>query len=141
MTSVLQATASGEQHGLINTLTNSVEFNDFKHMAPHIKAKLEKEKKEDARMVKVKYINMRGVHERLSKPYCRYAGDPILQYHLIPGHVYEVPMGFVKEVNEVKVPKRSGLVSLDGNNLNAGGAPLEKDTPSEQLHLLVPATF
>ena len=141
MSKVLMCTASGEQHGLINTLTNSVEFNEFKHMKPDMKLKCEKEKKEDARMVKVKYINMRGNHERLSKPYCRWAGDPILQYHLIPGHVYEVPMGLVKEVNEVKVPKRSGLVSVDGQDINANGAPLDKDAPAEQLHMLVPATF
>jgi len=141
MTNIVMCTASGEQHGLINTLTNSVPFDDFKHMDPKIKAKCEKEKKEDARMVKVKYINMRGKHERLSKPYCRWAGDPILQYHLIPNHVYELPYGFVKEVNETKVPKRSGLLSLDGNDINKDGSPLEKDTESEALHMFVPATF
>ena len=141
MSAILRATASGEQHGLINTLTNSVENNDFKHMNPAMKAKCEKEKKEDARIVKVKYINMRGNHERLSKPYCRWAGDPIQQWHLIPGHTYEVPMGFVKEVNEVKIPKRSGLVSVDGEDLNPNGAPLDKDSAGEQIHMLVPASF
>lgn len=138
---VVRCTASGEQHGLINTLTNSVEFNDFKNMAPNIKAKCEKEKKEDAKIVKVKYINMRGKHERLSKPYCRWAGDPIQQYHLIPGQVYDLPLGFVKEVNEVKIPKRSGLVSVDGSDLKSDGSPLDKDTEGEQIHMLVPATF
>lgn len=138
---VAMYTPSGEAHGLINTLTNSVPFDDFKHMAPATKAKVEKEKKEDARMIKVKYINMRGKHERLSKPYCRYAGEPILQYHLIPNYTYELPMGFVKEVNAVKVPKRSGLVSLDGNDLRKDGAPLDKDEEQEPLHMLVPANF
>lgn len=138
---IVQCTASGEQHGLVNTLTNSVQFDDFKHMTPDIKAKCEKEKKEDARMVKVKYINMRGAHERLSKPYCRYSGDPIQQWHLIPNHEYTLPMGFVKEVNAVKIPKRSGLVSMDGQDLNANGAPLDKDTNAEQLHMLVSAEF
>ncbi len=141
MVTVCQYTQAGEAHGLINTLTNSVEFNDFKHMAPNIKSKLEKEKKEDSRMVKVKYINVRGPHERLSKPYCRYAGDPILQYHLIPNHVYEVPYGFVKEVNEVKKTKRSGLMSVDGNDLKSDGSPLDKDQEGQPIHLLVPATF
>ena len=45
MTALL--TASGEQHGLINTIGNSVAFDDFKHMDPKTKAKCEKEKKED----------------------------------------------------------------------------------------------
>ncbi len=82
------ATASGEMHGLVNTLTNSVPFDDFKHMKPEHKKQLESEKKEDSKMVKAEYMNSRGRHERLTKPYCRYAGDPILIYHLIPGKVY-----------------------------------------------------
>lgn len=141
MANVVMCTTSGEQHGLINTLTNSVVFDDFKHMDPKTKAKCEKEKKEDARLVKVKYHNTRGKHERLSKPYCRWAGDPIQQWHLIPGQTYEVPMGFVKEVNEVKMPKRSGLVSVDGNDILKDGAPLDKDTEGEQIHMLFPASF
>lgn len=137
---IVSCTATGEQHGLINTLTNSVPFDDFKHMSPEVKAKVEKEKKEDARIVEVRYINTRGKHERLTKPYCRYAGDPIEQWHLIPGQIYKVPMGFVKEVNAIRVPRRSGLVSLDGNDLNKG-APIDKDYEDEPLHQLVPASF
>lgn len=138
---VVQCTANGEEHGLIGTLTNSVEFNDFKNMEPKHAEECRKQKADDARIVKVKYINSRGKHERLTKPYCRYAGDPIQQWHLIPGYVYEVPYGFVKEVNEVKVPKRSGLVSLDGSDINRDGSPLDRDTAAENLHLLVPAEF
>lgn len=138
---ITKVTATGEQHGLINTLTNSVEFNDFKHMTPANKAKIEKEKKEDSRMVKMEYINRKGKHERLDKPYCRYAGDPILVYHLIPGHVYDVPMGFVKEVNEIKRVRRAGLVSLDGENVTKDGSPLEKDVEDEWVHRLVPANY
>ena len=138
---VIQYTASGEAHGLINTLTNSVENNDFKHMKPDVKVKLEKEKKEDARLVKVEYLNKRGKHERLTKPYCRYAGDPILVYHLIPGRVYELPMGMVKEVNDVKMPVRSGLVEVDGEKVNRDGSPLDKDMEGEWIHKLIPTKF
>lgn len=141
MSKLVMCTASGEQHGLVNTLTNSVVFDDFKTMSPENKAKAEKEKKEDSRMVKVEYINSRGRHERLSKPYCRWAGDPILQYHLIPGHKYEVPYGFVKEVNGVRLPKRSGLVEVDGTPINADNSPLAKDQEGEQVHRLVPISF
>ncbi len=141
MSKVMMCTASGEQHGLINTLTNSVPFDDFKSMTPEMKEKCRKEKKEDAKLVNVKYLNTRGKHERLSKPYCRWAGDPIQQWHLIPGYVYQVPMGMVKEVNEIKVPKRSGLLSVDGAPINRDESPLEKDSDGEQLHMLVPATF
>ena len=140
---IKMCTASGDEHGLINTLTNSNEFNDFKHMDPKIKAKCEKEKKEDSRIVKVEYMNARGRHERLTKPYCRWAGDPIQIWHLIPGKVYEVPMGFVKEVNDENkhMKQRSGLVSIDGESIKKDESPLEKDQEGTWLHKLVPVAF
>jgi hypothetical protein len=138
---VIMCTASGEQHGLINTLTNSVPFDDFKAMKPENKETCRKMKIDDAKKVKVKYLNTRGKHERLDKPYCKYAGDPILQYHLIPGYEYELPMGMVKEVNAVKMPRRSGLQTIDGAPLNKDESPLDKDQEGEQLHMLVPAAF
>jgi len=94
------STAGGELHGLINTLTNSVPFDEFKNMKPEHKKELEKQKKEDSRLVKAEYMNSRGRHERLTKPYCKYSGDPIQIWHFIPGKVYEVRMGRVKEVND-----------------------------------------
>jgi hypothetical protein len=141
MANIIRATANGEQHGLVNTLTNSVEFNDFKHMNPTAKAKIEKEKKEDSKIVKVEYINKKGNHERLDKPYCRYSGDPILMYHLIPGYTYDLPLGFVKEVNEMKKVTRSGLVSLDGENVTKDGSPLDKDVNAEWEHKLIPIGY
>lgn len=140
MTQLLyKATSSGEIHGLVNTLTNAVEHNDFKHMSPSAKAKIEKEKKDDAIVGKYEYINRKGMHERLDKAYCRYAGDPILMYHLIPGHVYELPKGFVKEVNEMKKVRRSGLLELDGVKVTKDGTPLDKDMPDDWEHKLVKA--
>jgi hypothetical protein len=138
---ILQSTASGELHGLINTLTNSVPFDDFKAMAPATKAKLEKEKKEDARIVKMEYINRSGSHERLIKPYCRYAGEPILIFNFIPGRTYDVPVGLVKEVNQVRLPKRSGLMEVDGEKVTASGAPLDKDEEGPWIHKFVPVSY
>lgn len=140
---LMMATASGEAHGLINTLTNSVPFDDFKNMKPEHKKDLEKQKKEDSRLVKAEYLNSRGRHERLTKPYCRYAGDPILVYHLIPGKTYELPLGFINEVNDKSkiMKKREGLVSVDGNPVTANEAPLSRDEEGEWLHKLIPASF
>lgn len=137
------ATASGEQHGLINTLTNSVPFDDFKNMKPEHKKELERQKKEDARIVKAEYMNSRGRHERLTKPYCRYAGDPIQIYHFIPGKTYEVPLGLVNEVNDKNkiMKKRSGLISVDGNPVQASEAPLGNDEDGEWLHKFVAVGF
>lgn len=143
MTNLLMATASGEQHGLINTLTNSVPFDDFKNFTPSNKSKLEKEKKEDSRLVKAEYMNSRGRHERLTKPYCKYAGDPIQIWHFIPGKTYEIPVGLVKEVNDTnkRLKKRSGLVSIDGNAVNKDESPLSQDEEGEWLHKFVAAGF
>lgn len=134
-------TATGEAHGLINTLTNSCEFNDFKHMTPQTKAKLEKEKKEDAKIVKAEYINRNGSHERLTKPYCRYAGDPIQMWNFIPGRSYDVPIGLIKEVNQSKMPKRSGLMEVDGEKVRADGSPLDKDEEGTWIHKFISVEF
>ena len=137
------ATAGGEQHGLINTLTNCVPFDDFKHMTPENKKEMEAQKKRDARVVKAEYMNSRGRHERLTKPYCRYAGDPISIYHLIPGKVYDLPVGFIDEVNDKNkiMKKREGLLEVDGKPVTRNEAPLGKDEDGEWLHRLVPVGF
>lgn len=136
-------TASGEMHGLINTLTNSVPFDEFKNFKPEHKKEMERQKKEDSKLVKAEYMNSRGRHERLTKPYCKYAGDPIQVWHFIPGKVYEVPLGLVKEINDSTkhIPKRSGLISIDGQAVNKDESPLAQDQEGEQLHRLVPAGF
>ena len=140
---VAMATASGELHGLINVLTNSVVFDDFKNFKPEHKKEMERRKKEDAKIVKAEYMNSRGRHERLTKPYCAGSGEPIQIWHLIPGKVYEVPRGLVDEINDKNkvLPKRSGLVSIDGNSLNKDDSPLDRDEVGDWLHKMVPVSF
>jgi hypothetical protein len=140
---LMMSTAGGELHGLINTLTNSVPADDFKSFKPEHKKTLEAQKKEDARLVKAEYLNSRGRHERLTKPYCKYAGDPIQVWHFIPGKVYEVPLGLVNEVNDKNkfIPTRSGLVSIDGNALRKDESPLDRDEEGEWHHKFVAAGF
>ena len=108
-------TPSGERHGLINRVANSVQDNGFAHFKPEWKKKAEDLRKKESKMVKARYINHRGQHERLTKPYCRWAGDPIDTYHLIPGFEYELPLGFIEEINDPNkvMPKRSEI--LDAN--------------------------
>ena len=140
---LLMATAGGEQHGLINTLTNSVPFDEFKNMKPEHKKELERQKKEDARLVKAEYMNSRGRHERLTKPYCRYSGEPIQIWHFIPGKVYEVPLGLVNEVNDKNkiMKRREGLISVDGAPVQATEAPLGQDQEGDWLHRFSPVGF
>lgn len=143
MTQLVLATSSGEQHGLINTLTNSVQADGFKNFKPEHKKEMERLQKEDSRVVKAQYLNSRGMHERLEKHYCKYAGDPIQQWKFIPGRIYDVPLGLVNEVNDQNkvMKKRSGLVSQDGENIQKDGAPLSKDEDGEWLHKFVPVSF
>lgn len=130
---LLLATASGEQHGLINTLGNSVQGEgNLAHMDPAMKAKCEKLRKEESRLVKARYINHRGMHERLTRPYLRWAGDKIQMYHLIPGESYDLPMGFVNEVNASGLKKRSKDDSAGASN---------KEVGIERIHELVPISF
>lgn len=142
-TQLMMATAGGEIHGLINTLTNSVPFDDFKNMKPEHKKEVERQKKEDARLVKAEYMNSRGRHERLTKPYCKYAGDPIQIWHFIPGKIYDVPLGLVNEVNDKNkiMKKRAGLVSVDGAPVQQSQAPLESDQEGEWLHRFAAVGF
>lgn len=130
---ITMVTETGEEHGLIKKLSNASKFNDFKHMTPETKAKCEKQKKEDNRMVKARYINHRGQHERLTKPYCRWSGDPIEIWHFIPGRTYDVPYGLVQEVNSTSLPIRS---KVDGDK-----TPVGKIESKQQIHEFVPISF
>lgn len=143
MGNLVLATAAGEQHGLINTLTNSVPFDDFKSFKPEHKKEMERLKKENARVVKSQYLNSRGRHERLTKPYCAGSGEPIQIWHLIPGKTYDVPLGFVNEVNDENkiLKKRSGLMEVDGEKVTKDGSPLDSDSEGEWLHKMIPVGF
>lgn len=131
----LMTTPSGEKHGLINTIANSVKDNKFEHMSADVKAKAEKLRKDEARIVKARYINYMGEHERLTKPYCRWAGDHIHTFHFIPNNEYEVPYGLVKEVNENPgLAQRSEIVDSEG-------VPTKKDGKAKKIHEFIPIGF
>ena len=129
--SLVMVTASGEQHGLINSVGNSVKDDGFKHFEPKYKEIMEKNKKADAKLINARYLNKNGPGERLTRPYCRYAGDPIQTWHFIPGKEYQVPKGLVDEVNAKKEMKRSGLLDEKGN-------PSLNDQEVESIHSFVP---
>lgn len=143
MAQLTLATASGEQHGLINTLTNSVPFDEYKHFKPEHKKEMESRKKENARIVKAEYMSSRGRHERLTKPFCLGSGEPIQIWHFIPGKTYEVPLGLVNEVNDKNkiMKRRAGLVSIDGNPVQNSEAPIEQDEEGQWLHRFVASGF
>jgi hypothetical protein len=132
---LIQVTARGEQHGLLKKLANSVQGDGFKHMTPENKAKAERQKKEDMKIVKARYLNSRGQHERLSRPWTAGAGEPIEMWHFIPGNTYDIPKGLVDDVNSKRTIARAGKCDANGEN------PLDRDTVEEPLHQFVPVAF
>ena len=137
---VLQATGTGETHGMIDQLPNSVPFDDFKSAPAENKEKLRKELAHRKKLVKGRYINYRNQTERLEKVFCAGPGEPIQIWKLIPERVYELPLGFIEEVNASFMPVRADLVSVDDVDINKDGSPLAKDR-IEKIHEIVPIGF
>lgn len=134
MVSIVMVTENGEEHGLIKELPNSCPDKGNPNMAPELKKDYELKRKHDAKIVKARYINHRGMHERLDKVYLRYAGDPIRQYHLIPGKVYDLPMGFIEDVNgNPGLPNRKDKI--------VDGQVTTKDSSPTRVHELVPISW
>ena len=137
---IRQVTAWGEEHGLIATYPNAVPNNDFQYADPSIKESLKKLKKEDSKLVKVRYINhLEKSRGRFKQPYCKYAGEAIQQYNLIHDHEYTLPLGLVKDVNAMRMPIREGLQSVDGKDVK-GGSPLTRDS-EDRIHEFVNTSF
>lgn len=133
--SVVMVTANGEEHGLVNSVANSVKCDNFMRFAEKDRESMKKLKAKEEKLVKARYVNYRGNNERLSRPYMRWDGEPIKFYNLIPNQVYELPQGFITEVNENPgIAKRSGLLDTAGN-------PSKVDGQSERIHELFPAEF
>lgn len=109
-----QRTASGEEHGLVKVLANSVPFNEYKRFKEKDRPSMEKLHKDQSKMVKVMYINKKSNTERKEMVYNLWDGDPLLGYKFIPDHEYDVPLGLIHMVNKKKKQKRTGLV--DKNN-------------------------
>lgn len=133
-------TASGEEHGLMGTLPNSVPFDDFKAMSPENKEKCRKELAHKKKIVKARYINYQSQNDRLEKPYCVGAGEPIQLWKFIPNYTYDLPLGLVEEVNSAYTVQRADLVSVDGADMNRDASPTTKDKEI-RIHEFVPISF
>ncbi len=128
-------TASGEEHGLVKEVANSVADTGFGRFAEKDRSKMEKLKKHQLKLVKARYINYRGPNERLDTTFCQWPGETLKTYHLIPNHVYELPMGLIEQINN-----NSGLARRS-EVLDANGVPTKKDGAAERIHELVPISF
>ena len=130
-------TKSGEKHGLINRVANSVPDTGFKNFPEKDRVSMEKARKEDNKAVKARYINHKDKSRKLTLPYCKYAGDTVDTWSFIHNQEYDLPMGLVKQVNDrTWAPKkRSGLINPNTSEM------LESDQPEDQEHEFVPVGF
>jgi hypothetical protein len=120
-------TPNGVEHGLINTLGNSVPDNGFKRFAEKDRVWMEKEKKEKEKMVNVRYLhahgdNPEGTQQWLERPYMEYEGQPITVWRFLHDHVYTIPKGLMDMVNkQPALPRRSEIVNQNGKPTNVEG--------------------
>lgn len=122
------------KHGCVNVLASSVKDTDLSNLPEKKREEAKKLRKEDQTIVKARYLNSKG--EELNKPYLRWAGENITQWRFLHDHVYEVPRGLVKEVNDETqaLPVRSEL-------LDASGTPTTKEGAGIKEHQFVPVGF
>lgn len=112
-----QVTESGEQHGLIGVVSNSVPNSEGKRFKEKDRVAMQKLRDEQSRMVKARFINTKGKTDPYPVPYMKWDGDPILTYKLLPNYEYEVPKGLVDDFNNRAVMERSGLLDKSGKPL------------------------
>lgn len=110
-----QYTASGEMHGLVKVISNSVPEGDMKRFKEKDREGMKKKRADESRLVKAICINTKDSTRRLPTVYCNWEGDPLLHYRFIPDHEYELPKGLVDQVNTQKKSQRSGLLDPKGN--------------------------
>ena len=129
-----QVLPSGEEHGLLKVVGNSVPDSEGKRFKEKDRAPMASLRKEQSKMVKCQYINKKGNSERLEMTYCLWDGDPLLTYKFVPDQEYEIPKGLVEMVNNKKTMKRSGL-------LDAKGKALMTDVAEGTEHRFIPLGF
>lgn len=131
-----QKTPGGIEHGLINTVANSVPDNGFKRFAEKDKVWMEKEKKEKEKIVRRRYLHADGDKEGaaiewLQRPYMQYEGQPITIWKFIHDHVYSLPKGLADEINaQPALPRRSEI--LDSN-----GIPSKVEGKAKKIHRMI----
>lgn len=129
----VQVLPNGQEHGLLKVYSNSVPDNEFKRFKEKDRPAMQSLHKDEGRMVKVMYMNRKDPDKKWEKPYCRWDGDPVLQYKFLHNQTYLVPYGLIKETKEYKGKKRSGLLDPKTNK------ELMADTDEQCEHYFVSA--
>lgn len=129
--------SKGKQHGIINTLPNSVAFKGFDNFKPEHREEMKRKYEHDHEMVDVRYINSKGGNEELNMPWSQW-GDNIEQYRFINNHVYTVPKGLL---DHIKSPYTNPGMAQRSEILDVHGVPTKKDGANIREHDFFPASF
>ena len=88
----------------------------------------EKERKEDAKLVKGIFKNLEVAGGDVKFPYRKHRGENIRLYHFHDGEEYEIPLGLAKHINQdTKVPIHTNLIDPNTNKrITAPGSYTER---------------
>lgn len=126
-------TEKGVEHGLIETIANSVPDHGYKNLNEKNRKEMLERKKTDLEYVDVEYYNLKNQENgKFESPYGDHPGAPIQFYRLLHGHRYSIPRGLARKINALGAPKRSGLIDV-------GGRELLMDGKKERTHQVVTA--
>lgn len=120
-----QVTESGEEHGMMRVLPNSISDHKYQNLKDPHKAEMNKRHKRAMELVEVEYINLQNQENgRFEGWYgASWPGEPIRKFKCLTGERYVIPRGLMEQVNEdMGYRERTGLVKPDGTELKNDSA-------------------
>ena len=117
-----QTTPQGIEHGLIETIANSIPDHGYKNLEDKNRKEMLERKKRDMEVVKRTYQNMKNQEAgKWEGWYGDHPGEPLRCFRFLHGETYLVPRGLSRKINALGAPVRSGLVGTDGRSLDMDG--------------------
>ncbi len=117
-----QTTKLGIEHGLIETIANSVPDHGYKNLNDTNRKEMLSRRKRDLEMVKRTYQNLKNQETgKFEGWYADHPGEVMRSYRFLHGHTYTMPRGYARKVNAMGAPLRSGLLDSNGNSLEVDG--------------------
>lgn len=107
----------------VNTQGRNKLTTDQKKKASEL---IEKNRKEDAKLVKGVFKNLECPGGDLTFAYHQYKGEPTRIYHLLDGKEYEIPIGVAKHINRsCKYTKKAHNPNILQKGLDGDWRPIE----------------
>lgn len=112
-----QTTALGQEHGLLETIANSVLDTGYKNLSEKNRKEMIERRKKDLELTEVRYQNLKNQDNgKWEGWYAEYPGEPMYNFRMLHDNKYLIPRGLARKINAMKVPQQSGIVSVDGSH-------------------------